>query len=80
MKECIKYKSLYCKINRDSVILVTINIFLKTMIITLFLSFILYIFFGFGGGSIHNYYKPNYAIVFKGFLHLFILIVLYFII
>ena len=78
MESCKNQKNLYCEINEDNVILTTINIFLKTMIIILFFSIILFVFFGFGGGLITNYYKPKNEIIYKGIFHLFILIIVYF--
>ena len=78
MERCNNIKNLYCEINEDNVILTIINIFLKTMIITLFFSFILFILFGFGGGHIRNYYSPDSRIILKGVFHLLIIIFIYF--
>ena len=75
---CKTEKNLYCEINKDNIILIIINIFLKTMIIILFFSILLFVCFGFGGGIINNYYKPKNETIYKGIFNLFTLFCVYF--
>ena len=79
MKICKIRKSLYCEINKDNIVLTIMNIFFKTMIMTFLLSFILFIFFGFGGGSLNNYYKPEISTIKNGLIYIVFLLFIYFV-
>lgn len=79
MKRCNNYRSLYCEINKNSIVLTIMNIFFKTMIMTFLLSFVLFIFFGFGGGSLNNYYKPEISTIKNGLIYIVFLLFIYFV-
>ena len=76
--KCKYNHNLYCEINKDNVFLTVLNIYLKTMVITILLSFALFVFFGFGGGHVHNYYKPEISTLKTGLKHVVILLFIYF--
>ena len=78
VEKCNHHKSLFCLINKHNMVLTIINIFFKTMIITFFLSFILFVFFGFGGGSLNNYYKPEISAIKNGLIYIVLLLFIYF--
>lgn len=80
INECDKLlkKSIYCSINNKSIGIAALNIFIKTLIVMMAFSYILFIIFGYGGGSINNYYKPKIITIKKGILHIFSLFIIYF--
>ena len=74
-----KLNTIYCKLNQQNLELTTFNIFMKTMIITFLLSYILFIFFGYGGGAINEYYTPSFLTLKRGFLIICLLLFIYFV-
>ena len=78
-REGQKNSPIYCEINNNSIELASMNIFIKTMIIVLIFSHILFITFGYGGGSINDYYKPSFLTIKRGIIHIFSLLFIYFI-
>jgi len=59
IEKCKEKKSFYCIINSNNIEFVTFNILIKTFIISMITSCILFILFGFGGGSLRTYYTPT---------------------
>ena len=83
IKNCKKNKDynrypIFCEINKNKEGLLAINIFIKTMILLLIFSYILFILFGYGGGSLHNYYKPRIIAIKRGLIDIVILLNIYF--
>jgi hypothetical protein len=56
---CKDNRNMFCSINRNN-FLTKIELLMQTVTSTIIIYYILFFLFGYGGGNLNLYYKPNY--------------------
>ena len=75
---CISKNNLFCIVNSNNKLKI-LNLFLKTFTSTSIVNTLFLLLFGWGGGSLYNFYKPRKEDIMHCVLLLFILIIINFI-